>query len=236
MATQVIQPKDTSSWSVYTLADSRCPEIVRYVGITNNPASRLRGHKADKSSSHKACWVRSVIRAAATVKMTIIASGLCWEGATRREVEEISRHRDLGFRLTNATDGGDGIPGYIASEELRAVRRINAKGRKHSPETRAKMSAWQTGLKRPERGSAIAEAKRMSPPKNGRFKGVYARGNSWTANIYIDGKQKYLGAFHSMEDAAKAYDMAAVKEWGSRVWLNFPANENLKSKNAATTL
>lgn len=157
--------------------------------------------------------------------MSPIVVGLTWSQATEREVNLIASYRDAGFHLTNATNGGEGVPGHEASEELREVRRKNAAGRTHSPETKAKMAAWQIGQKRPERGAAIAEGKRMRPPPLGTFKGVSARGNSWIANIYIDGKQRYIGAFKSPEDAAVAYDQAANQAWGDKVWLNFPRSE-----------
>ncbi|ODS51368.1 MAG: hypothetical protein ABS40_21210 [Agrobacterium sp. SCN 61-19] len=222
----VIPRINTSEWIVYTLSDSRSRDEIRYVGITKNPDARLSQHKGDKGRSHKACWVRSVLRDGGSLVMKAIEAGLTWEQATSREVAIIADFRSRGVRLTNSTDGGEGIPGHEASDELREVRARNATGRVHSPETKMKMSAWQVGQKRPERGPAIAEAKRMSPPAPGTFKGVYPRGSRWTANIYLNGKQKYLGAFGYPEDAARAYDAAAFDAWGSKVWLNYPVNDN----------
>ena len=56
------------------------------------------------------------------------------------------------------------------------------------------------------------------------FKGVYANGNNWMAQIKYKGKSKYLGTFKIKEEAARAYD-AAVIELRSVVTsqkLNFP--------------
>jgi predicted GIY-YIG superfamily endonuclease len=235
METRLIQQTGTSDWIVYSLADSATPGLIRYVGLTKNPDARLRGHRSDKSRSHKACWVRSVIRSGGDIILTTIESGLTYEQAIDREIYHILHMRSIGCDLTNATDGGEGVSGHIASDELRKVRSRNAKGRSHSAETRAKMSAWQTGVKRPNVSGAIAFAKRMSAPAQGRYKGVYPRGLSWTANIYVKRKQVYLGSFSTPEDAARAYDAAAVANWGSGVCLNFPANDNQNQSFVQTT-
>ncbi len=56
------------------------------------------------------------------------------------------------------------------------------------------------------------------------FKGVADSGYSgWRAYIWRDSAQRYLGTFATEEDAARAYDAAAVAQWGEYALLNFPA-------------
>jgi hypothetical protein len=57
-----------------------------------------------------------------------------------------------------------------------------------------------------------------------RFKGVtWDRSRSkWQAKITVDQHCKNLGRFDSEEDAARAYDAAAVAHWGAFARLNFP--------------
>jgi hypothetical protein len=59
------------------------------------------------------------------------------------------------------------------------------------------------------------------------FKGVYwhrERG-LWMARVGMPGRrQRFLGRFASEEDAARAYDAAALEEYGEFAWLNFPVN------------
>jgi len=43
------------------------------------------------------------------------------------------------------------------------------------------------------------------------FKGVYANGNNWMAQIKYKGKSKYLGTFKIKEEAARAYDAAVIE-------------------------
>jgi len=53
------------------------------------------------------------------------------------------------------------------------------------------------------------------------FKGVYWD-RSWKAAIYAFGDKYFLGCFRSPEDAARAYDRAALKYHGEFARLNFP--------------
>jgi AP2 domain len=45
----------------------------------------------------------------------------------------------------------------------------------------------------------------------------------WRAYIHIDGEQVYLGRFATKEDAARAYDRAALRLFGPKAELNFPS-------------
>ena len=46
--------------------------------------------------------------------------------------------------------------------------------------------------------------------------------DNWIAYISVRGRQKYLGSYKSAEDAARAYDAAAVERSGDFARLNFP--------------
>lgn len=58
------------------------------------------------------------------------------------------------------------------------------------------------------------------------FKGVTLREKlrykPYYAFISINGKQKYIGYFNTAEEAAKAYDIEAIKHFGEFASLNFP--------------
>lgn len=54
------------------------------------------------------------------------------------------------------------------------------------------------------------------------FKGVH-RYKRWRAQITIDGRARHLGYFDTPEEAAKAYDQAAVSAFGTHARPNFPA-------------
>lgn len=60
-----------------------------------------------------------------------------------------------------------------------------------------------------------------------RFKGVYfhAGAGKWAANIRANRKLHYLGLYEVEEDAARAYDEAALKFFGEYAVLNLPPAE-----------
>lgn len=58
------------------------------------------------------------------------------------------------------------------------------------------------------------------------YKGVFrirgGRRRHWYATIRPNGCRVYLGSFADEETAARAYDAAALAEWGKYAYLNFP--------------
>lgn len=65
--------------------------------------------------------------------------------------------------------------------------------------------------------------------RSSRFKGVslckrpkFGR-VCWASYIKVNGRKRSLGHFDSEEDAARAYDAAALAEWGEHARLNFEA-------------
>lgn len=58
----------------------------------------------------------------------------------------------------------------------------------------------------------------VSHRKKSNFRGIYKVGNKWAAKCY----RKYLGIYISDVDAAKAFDKAAIIQFGEFAVLNFP--------------
>lgn len=66
-------------------------------------------------------------------------------------------------------------------------------------------------------------ANRPAKSKSG-YRGVYffPRLNRWGAHLCLHRKTIHLGYFHEIEDAARAYDTAALAQFGEFARLNFP--------------
>jgi hypothetical protein len=91
--------------------------------------------------------------------------------AFQLERERISHWRKLGIKLVNLTDGGEGSSGVIVSEKTRRKLSTASKGRKHTPEARAKISKAAMGNKRglgqkrtPEQIATLVEFNKNKPP------------------------------------------------------------------------
>lgn len=74
-------------------------------------------------------------------------------------------------------------------------------------------------------GNAKAHQTRRTGASS-RFRGVChrkdQRKNPWEVNIKVNQKQIYLGLFPTEEEAARAYDLSAVRYFGGLAQLNFP--------------
>lgn len=74
----------------------------------------------------------------------------------------------------------------------------------------------------------IHNQQKQTRAKSSRFKGVQLRpkSNPWFARIKVDGTFHTIGYFSSEEEAARAYDAAAIQHFGEFAFLNFPENSH----------
>ncbi|MGY6251761.1 NUMOD3 domain-containing DNA-binding protein [Bosea thiooxidans] len=122
--------------------------------------------------------------------------------------------------------------GRVFSEEHRSKLSEANRKRVHSEASRAKMSAAKRGGIHSEEHNAKIRASGLlkGPQKNNvsGYKGVRPSSSKmrWLAKITTD-KPRELGSFGTPEEAARAYDTAAVAAWGAgNCYLNFPAEHS----------
>jgi hypothetical protein len=113
---------------IYGLVDSDSPDIIRYVGKTAwTPERRLAAHlriAANGCTTYKARWMRGVVEDRRQVHCIVIATADTEDAGNDLERFHIARLRAEGARLTNLTDGGDGLSGVTeeTKQKMRAAR------------------------------------------------------------------------------------------------------------------
>lgn len=143
---------------IYALIDPRTDEI-RYIGKTVNPNARFRQHlKNRRCSTHCTTWIDSLITEGLKPTMTILES-VSDSNGSEQERWWIAEGKRIGLRLTNLTDGGEGITmtperrkhlsdlftGRKVSEEQKAQISATLRGHITTEETKSKISASKVG-------------------------------------------------------------------------------------------
>jgi hypothetical protein len=82
--------------------------------------------------------------------------------ALELEIGIIKCLKRMGIRLSNMTDGGDGVSGYKHTEQTKLANGLRTKGRQISQETRDKISRGLKGIKRGTPSVEHKEKNRLS--------------------------------------------------------------------------
>lgn len=149
---------------IYALVDPRSSEV-RYVGKTQRSlAARIRQHLWRKNLTprrHSSCWLAGLVADGLSPKPLVleeVPEDGDWQAAERKW---IAHYRESGARLTNLTDGGEGVAGYRMPAERRQQLSEALKGRVFDEEWRRNISKATKGRSKgapaPE-----AEAKRQA--------------------------------------------------------------------------
>src|SRR5689334_16351620 len=88
---------------IYGLIDPRT-DLLRYVGKSNDPSLRYYRHLSDKSSTHKACWIKGLLKSGAAPRLIILDT----VPAAEWQVYERDWIECFRSSLTNITEGGIG--------------------------------------------------------------------------------------------------------------------------------
>lgn len=128
-----------------------------------------------KSKQGRNKWWRNIVQKVGPPTIRIVARGLDEDLAHLVEMERIDQHRLLGTRLTNMTDGGEGMSGYKCSAESIQKRVAKVKGRPNigaslalkgvpkSEEHRRKLSESRFGKPLSDAAKAAMATRRKRP-------------------------------------------------------------------------
>lgn len=122
--------------TIYGLYDVKEPEVIMYVGATNNPDARLFDHKQNNyivRLSKKESWVKEINESGGSIGLKVleVTPEESWRDAERKW---IAHYRSINPNLTNRTRGGDGHwgPGKGAScfvepiKDAKAIKRLKS--------------------------------------------------------------------------------------------------------------
>jgi len=137
-----------------------------YVGKgKNNRAYKMK----DRNPHHKSI-VNKLFKLGMCVEIRLVDHSLTEDEALHLEKSKIAEWRSLGVELCNKTDGGEGVSGLVMNSEARRKMSLakvgkpgkaTMLGKKHTPETRAKMSLVHKGKpKSPEHSAKVGAAHR----------------------------------------------------------------------------
>jgi hypothetical protein len=126
----------------------------RYVGQTSRGVLRLQQHISDarnlgsgKYDTHKSYWIR---KHNFCITFDILEELSDSTDLNFAEMKWIHILRTKGYDLINQTDGGDGVRGYVVSEDTREKMRQAKLGKPRTDETKAKISAFNKGKTIPD--------------------------------------------------------------------------------------
>lgn len=142
---------------IYKLIDPNTNKI-RYVGKSTNLKRRYRQHTnkkiQQKAKTHLSNWLLTLLNNSQKPILEEIEN--CEDSWKEREIFWIKYYRELGYKMCNKTDGGDGCSGYKWTEEKKKYRskafkgkNTWMKGRKFTEEHCKNMSKAKTGSKHP---------------------------------------------------------------------------------------
>lgn len=170
-----------------------------YVGMSSIGLRRPQEHS--KSRTHRKYphlpvvrWVKKLQARGQNHEITVLEECDSYSSLVEAECFYIAAFRSMGILLLNLTDGGEGVIGYKRSAATNKRIAEKNRGRKRSPETRARMRAAWTPERRAEKAETmrqrevsaqtlailLAAAKRPRTPKHRANIGEANRRRVWT--------------------------------------------------------
>jgi hypothetical protein len=123
-------------YTIYGLAASNEPEIVKYVGYTSMMMNeRYNNHKSEakRNRTPKEKWIKCVLEEGHKLIMIVLEDSILARteafAKEKQYIKELRNTMDAEPGLTNVTEGGPGICGMTHSEETKKKQREANLGR-----------------------------------------------------------------------------------------------------------
>lgn len=180
-----------------------------YIGISNKDEKNYARAYCKTQKTRNRFWLNVIAKT--DYEVEILFDNVTYEFAKQKEIEfiDLYKRRIDGGILTNLTKGGDGVLGVKNPKLAERNKKGAWKGKKHTLETRLKISAGNIGRKNsPETRKKISEKNKVKYVGKGNpnYRGIIY--------IYLNGKviykadglldaAKFIG--HSVEGNVHAY-------------------------------
>lgn len=212
------------------------PSGKKYIGKTDGSMQKRKlAHEWHAHNGSDSPIRRAIRKYGDSMKWDILVDGLTSSEAISCEVNEIKKHGSLVPGGYNCTEGGEGAPGFFPTQETRDKMSASRSGIKFSEKHRQRISKSLQGKKRPQSvknkvskallGRLVwhdGEQHSLHVNNKTGFHGVsyHKCTGKFIAQITVNRKRIYIGIFNRKEDAAMAYDVEALRHFGSNATVN----------------
>jgi hypothetical protein len=178
----------SAKFLIYGLVDPRDGQL-RYVGKSSSGLKRPRSEWRNALAGHegrgrKVCWIKNLLKAGLELYGVVVIQEFDDDGILgQAERFWIAYFRQIGCRLTNDTDGGEGVSGYIPTADLRRARSEFFRSVTRTPEWKENISKSKLGKKRSaEEIAAVAAGIRSSAAFRAHLNKLHAIPPFWDQN------------------------------------------------------
>ena len=224
---------------IYGLVDPAEPKHVRYVGMSNVREGRPYDHaraarRPNTKVSYTINWIRKIQsegREPEFIKLEELASGTTSKFLGFVEQCYIKSLREIGHRLTNATDGGEYGDSGPLSPEGRAKRSASMRGNTNgvgtirSQESVAALSARNIGNK-------YSVGRHHSEEETKKRVASFLRTQEEHPEIRVK-KSESLKAYYAKPENSGEARERAMKAWATKRANGYIVSEEHKAKNRA---
>jgi predicted GIY-YIG superfamily endonuclease len=209
-----IEIDNPTGYSIYVLREPSS-ELIRYVGLSNNPKKRLVKHIYHRKSdrTHKVNWIKLLRSKGLVPEMDILDDGLTLEEAKQKEIDYIKLFKACGAKLVNGTNGGDGGLGRRHTDMDRKKISERCRGKcRHTEEFKANLSKrmkghkFHVGKKRSEEAKRKTSESLKEAYRSGKRKPrIYKHSDEWKENMrkIMTGRKFSDESIAKMREAAK---------------------------------